>query len=147
QLRLPALGAGCGQLFLTTKSAYRQVGGHASVKNSFHDGVKLPRAYRRAGMWTDLCDATDLATCRMYRSGRDLWNGLAKNAGEGIGSPRGIGPWTILLFGGHILPFALVGLWPCLSISIVTLLVLAVGLSYYPRIHAAFRFHQSWLGV
>jgi len=147
QLRMPALGAGCGQLFLTIKSAYRQVGGHTTIRSSFHDGVKLPRAYRRAGMWTDLCDATDLATCRMYHSGRELWNGLAKNAGEGIGSPRGIVLWTILLAGGHILPFVLIALWPWLSIGNAILVFATVGLSYYPRFHAAFRFHQSWLGV
>ena len=41
---MPGLGAGCGQWFLTTRETYDKVGGHAAVKASFHDGVKLPRA-------------------------------------------------------------------------------------------------------
>lgn len=144
QLRLPALGAGCGQLFLTTASAYRQVGGHEAIKRSFHDGVKLPRAYRRAGLWSDLFDATDVASCRMYHSAGQLWNGLAKNAGEGFGSARGIVPWTIFLVGGHVLPWCLLAV---VSTWWKALMVAAILLSYYPRIVCALRFQQSWLGV
>ena len=75
---------------------------------SFHDGVKLPRAYRAAGFMTDFCDATDLATCRMYRSAGQVWRGLAKNAREGMAGPVGVWVWTGLLFGGQVLPIALV---------------------------------------
>ena len=57
------------------------------MRSSLHDGVTLPRAYRRAGFMTDVCDATDLAVCRMYRSAGAVWNGLAKNAREGLGAP------------------------------------------------------------
>jgi hypothetical protein len=144
QLRIPALGAGCGQLFFTTASAYRQVGGHESIKASFHDGVKLPRAYRRAGQWTDLFDATDVASCRMYHSAAQLWNGLAKNAGEGIGSITGIIPWSVFLLGGHVVPFGLLFLTQGWAFKIA---IAAVLLSYYPRFVCALRFRQSWLGV
>ena len=65
----PGFGAGCGQLFIASADAYAMAGGHREISTSLHDGVKLPRAFRRAGFFTDLFDATELATCRMYRGG------------------------------------------------------------------------------
>ena len=97
----PQYGAGCGQLFITTRAAYEQAGGHAAIRTTLHDGIKLPRAYRTAGLRTDLFDATDLAECRMYQSAGAVWNGLAKNAGEALGSPKLIVPMTLLLLGGR----------------------------------------------
>jgi glycosyltransferase involved in cell wall biosynthesis len=105
--RWSAFGAGCGQFFMTTRSAYEKVGGHAAVKSSLHDGLTLPRAYRRAGYFTDVCDATNLATCRMYRSAAAVWNGLAKNAREGMASARQIGFWTVVLVCGQVMPIVL----------------------------------------
>jgi hypothetical protein len=138
--RHPAFGAGCGQLFLTHRDDYRRMGGHAAVKLSLHDGITLPRAYRRAGLRTDLCDATDLAVCRMYRGGRDMWAGLAKNAREGLAAPKAIIPWTVILLGGQVLPFVLLAVepWP---------MAVAVVAAYVPRLIAAMRFRQSWLGA
>jgi glycosyltransferase involved in cell wall biosynthesis len=107
RFRWSAFGAGCGQWFLTTRAAYEQVGGHAAVKSSLHDGLTLPRAYRRAGFMTDICDATSLATCRMYRSSREVWMGLAKNAREGLAATGQIGFWTFVLFCGQVMPLAL----------------------------------------
>jgi hypothetical protein len=105
--RWPAFGAGCGQWFMTTRFAYEKVGGHAAVKASFHDGLTLPRAYRRAGFYTDICDASNLATCRMYRSARAVWFGLAKNAREGMAATGQIAFWTVVLVCGQVLPAAI----------------------------------------
>ncbi len=143
------LGAGCGQWFLTTAEAYRQVGGHGHpwVRASLHDGVKLPRAYRHTGLKTDLCDARDDATCRMYRSTGQVWNGFAKNAREGLGAPGLIWVWTALLMLGHLLPFALLPYVDPFSPYFSTVIVVSIGCSLAPRIHAAVRFEQSWIGV
>jgi glycosyltransferase involved in cell wall biosynthesis len=100
----PAFGAGCGQLFMARRKDYFCVGGHAAIRASLHDGIALPRAFRRAGKWTDVFDAGDLAECRMYDSAGAVWKGLLKNAGEGIATPAGIVPWTVLLLGGQIVP-------------------------------------------
>ncbi len=148
QSLLPALGAGCGQWFLSTAEAYRHVGGHGHqmVRASLHDGVKLPRAYRTCGLKTDLCDASQDAVCRMYRSTSQVWNGFAKNAREGIGSPGMIWIWTVLLTLGHLLPFVLLCYLP-LSLDVTLAITLAIGWSLAPRIHAASRFQQPWFGV
>ncbi len=148
--RHPMFGAGCGQLFLARRGAYEAVGGHAAVRASLHDGLTLPRAFRRAGQRTDLCDATDLAVCRMYRSGQELWDGLAKNAREGLAHPRAIVPWTLLLLGGQVLPFVLL-LTPASGPGLIPLSMIcsaaAVAYVYAPRLHAAVRFRQSRLGA
>ena len=107
------LGAGCGQFIIVRKDAYRRAGGHAAIRTSLHDGLELPRAFRRAGIMTDLFDATGLAACRMYKGGRALWSGFAKNATEGMATSRALPLWTVLLLGGHFLP------WVLLPVSVV----------------------------
>ena len=148
----PGLAAGCGQLFITRRGDYLRAGGHTAIRASLHDGIKLPRAFRRVGLRTDIFDATDIASCRMYTRSLDVWKGLSKNATEGIGSPATIVPFTILLAGGQMLPWVLVawGLatgwqgWPAWTVAAA---VVAVALSSLPRILAAGRFHQSVTSV
>jgi glycosyltransferase involved in cell wall biosynthesis len=145
----PGFAAGCGQLFLAERESYFQVGGHSAIAPSRHDGIRLPKAFRNAGKKTDIFDATDLATCRMYQSLPQVVRGLLKNATEGIANPRLILPFTVLLLGGSVLPVALLVLGFVRGADWLTLalLIVASGLSWYPRIAASFRFRQPWLGV
>jgi hypothetical protein len=145
----PSFAAGCGQLFAARRDAYRAVGGHGAVRGSRHDGVSLPRAFRRAGRSTDLFDATPIATCRMYRSAREVWDGFAKNALEGMAAPAAIGPWTVLLAGGHVVPFVLLVLAPSGSVAPATVVaaVAAVAMVLSMRLALAWRFGQSVLGA
>ena len=143
------LGAGCGQLFFTTKASYDRMGGHSAIRASLHDGLKLPRAYRAAGLKTDLFDATDLAECRMYRSASDLCSGLAKNATEALAAPTLIVPTTVILLGGQVFPLillvnALIGVGSAMQI---TLAASAVGFAFLPRIAGVWRFRQSAIGA
>lgn len=82
--RMRAAAAGCGQFFLSTRQAYLDSGGHSMIRESLHDGVTLPRAYRSQGYRTDCFDASDIASCRMYSGFRESWFGLLKNAHEGF---------------------------------------------------------------
>jgi hypothetical protein len=143
----PGYGAGCGQLFLARAEAYRAVGGHAAIRATLHDGVKLPRAFRAAGRMTDLCDATDLASCRMYRGAGEAWRGLAKNATEGLAAPALIVPATVLLLGGQVLPFALLACAAWLPPAATALAALAALLAWAPRALGVARFGQSPLGA
>ena len=143
----PAYGAGCGQLFLARRSSYERAGGHAVIRSTLHDGIKLPRAFRAAGLMTDLCDATDVAQCRMYRSGSELWRGLAKNASEGLGGADLIVPITLLLVFGQVLPAVLVGISIWLSSTVVFPALAAMACSYYPRLAGVVRFRQPVLAA
>jgi Glycosyl transferase family 2 len=145
--RDPAYGAGCGQLFLARRSSYDRAGGHAAIRGTLHDGIKLPRAFRAAGLTTDLCDATQIARCRMYRGGRALWDGLAKNAYEGLGTATLIVPISLLLLLGQVLPIVLVGLTIWRGSWAVLPAMLALACSYYPRLAGLSRFRQSILGA
>jgi len=147
--RFSCFSAGCGQWFLTTREAYDVVGGHANllVRASFHDGMKLPRAYRAKGFQTDICDATELASCRMYRNAGQVWNGLTKNAIEGLGAPRLLWFMTLLLFCGQVAPFVLLAQIHTLSAWDAGMVLLACLCVYLPRIDATIRFRQSWLGA
>lgn len=145
----PSFAAGCGQLMVTHRSAYRAAGGHAAVRATFHDGIQLPRAFRRAGLRTDLFDATEVASCRMYDSGRAVVEGLAKNAHEGMAAPAAIWIWSALLLGGHVLPGALAAagaiLAPTSPWFAVALAAVVLGLA--TRAALAVRFRQSALGA
>ena len=143
----PGYGAGCGQLFLARAEAYRAAGGHAAIRATLHDGVRLPRTFRSAGRMTDLCDATDLAVCRMYRGAGEVWRGLAKNATEGLAAPAMIVPATVLLLGGQVLPFALLACAAWLPPAAVGLAALAAALAWAPRVAGVARFRQSPLGA
>jgi hypothetical protein len=146
---MPALGAGCGQLVLARAEAYQAMGGHAVIRTSLHDGVKLPRAFRAAGKKTDLCDATALASCRMYQHAAEVWFGLAKNAAEGLASPGMIVPATLLLGVGQVLPFLLLALSGVLELGpwTIAILVVAAALALVPRLAGVVRFRQPLLGA
>jgi hypothetical protein len=148
----PSFAAGCGQLFIARREAYERSGGHSAIRDTLHDGIKLPRAFRAAGFKTDLFDATDLAVCRMYRTSREVWFGLAKNAGEGLAARRMIGPMTLVLLGGQVLPLVLLCsalvAWPGPgSAWQLAVAIIATAASYFPRLAAAARFRQSLLGA
>lgn len=145
--RHQAYAAGCGQLFLARRPAYETAGGHAAIRASLHDGLTLPRAFREAGFHTDLCDLTMIARCRMYRSAGEVWRGLTKNATEGLAAPGMILPASALLLGGQVLPVVLLAATPWLPPLAVCLAFLAFVAAYYPRLAAAARFRQSWLGA
>lgn len=147
--RHPSFGAGCGQLFVADRESYLHAGGHTAIKSSRHDGITLPRAFRRAGLMTDLCDATSIASCRMYTSSREVWNGLLKNATEGIASPSRIVPFSILLVFGQVLPVVFfTWFWSRGVAPHMTLLAgLAVLCSYCSRVISVFRFRQPFLAA
>ena len=82
----PSTSAACGQFLFVRRDAYDASRGHEAFKDSYHDGVMMPRSVRRAGFKSDLFDGQDLASVRMYRGFAQSWNGFAKNAFEGLGS-------------------------------------------------------------
>lgn len=144
----PPFGAGCGQLMAVRRAAYDAAGGHAAFAGRMHDGLELPRRVRATGGHTDLCDATPVAICRMYETPAAVWHGFSKNATEGMATKRALPVWTLLLFGGHVLPFltliaALVAgaIWASVISGLACALVLGA------RIAMALRLRQSWLSV
>ena len=139
----PAYAAGCGQIFMAVKRDYHTVGGHAAIRTTLHDGIRLPAVFRAAGFRTDLFDATTIASCRMYHNAAEVWSGLAKNATEGMAAPARLPIFTALLLGGQVLP-SVVLCWAAVAHKplIAALAGVAVTLSYLPRLIAWRRFRQ-----
>jgi glycosyltransferase involved in cell wall biosynthesis len=154
----PAASAACGQFILVSRTAYRASGGHEGFRDSMHDGVKFPRAVRRAGLRTDLYDGTESVSCHMYRGFSQTWRGFAKNAFEGLGSLGlliFITVWHVL---GHLLPWVVIAAAATQMLTqsdasrerpqtalVLAVLAVASGLLY--RVLLAARFRQSWLNV
>ena len=143
---------------MVDSKSYFRAGGHAGIKLTMHDGLRLPRLFREHGLRTDLADLTHLARCRMYTSGAQVWDGLAKNATEGMAAPARIGVFSTLLLLGQVWPFLFVPLvlilllfasilgshWtPSHPVSLVLILGAAVAASL-PRWLAVRRFRQDW---
>ena len=146
--RQSGFAAGCGQLFLTHRESYERSGGHRGIAGSRHDGVKLPRTYRQAGLSTDVVDGTSIASCRMYASTSEVIRGVLKNAVEGIASPKTILPFTILLLGCSLLP------WVAAAVAVTSerflalaVALMAVVLSFVPRALIAKQLDQAKVGV
>ena len=137
----PRFAAACGQILAVRRDAYERTGGHRAIADRIHDAVALTRNFRAHGFRTDLFDATDTFRCRMYRRASEVWNGFAKNAHEGLATPRLIGPATALLLGGQVLPLILLALAPSPLTALVTFA------AYLPRLIGVARFRQSLLGA
>ncbi|MFO0923857.1 MAG: glycosyltransferase family 2 protein [Pirellulales bacterium] len=123
------LAAGCGQFFLAQRAAYRSVDGHRSIAASRHDGIQLPRAFRKKGLGTDIFDASDIAICRMYHNWGQVVRGLLKNATEGIANPKLILVFTLLLGSFSWIPALIMGsqLQSWNGVSVICLLALGIG--------------------
>jgi hypothetical protein len=143
----PAFAAGCGQFMMVQRSPYFAAGGHAAIRRTMHDGLLLPRLLREAGFRTDLADITRFATCRMYTSASQVWNGLAKNATEGLAAPARIVPVSLLLILGQVAPPVLL-VWSCArrgtSIPLIAFALIGTLCAWAPRMLAARRFQQDW---
>ncbi len=153
----PGFAAGCGQFLLVDRAAYTASGGHAAIRETMHDGLRLPRLLRQHGFATRLADLTHLARCRMYSSNAATWKGLSKNATEGLAAPGAIVPATLFLGFGQVLPLPLLAValvrwmqqpsWihtpPAHALACVALSAAAVVFSYLPRVLASKRFNQQ----
>jgi hypothetical protein len=146
-LQHEALAAACGQMLMVRSSAYHEVGGHATIAAFMHDGMQLARLFRRKGFRTNLVDGTWLARCRMYDNRYALLNGFLKNATEGMARPVALPIWTILLAGGHILPFVAIliaigsgTLHTSLGVAACCAYLLLIG----ARIMQALKCHEPW---
>ncbi len=144
--RVPALAAGCGQIMVARREAYRGSGGHAAIRETMHDGLLLPRLFREKGFATDLFDLTALARCRMYRNAGEVWRGLEKNATEGLAAPTRIVPFSMMLFFGQVAPLPWF-LRACLKREPLAGPATALAAGYGIRFLSAWRYRQSWLGA
>lgn len=95
----PRVLAANGQLLAVRREAYARSGGYAAVAAEVVDDMALCRAAKRAGLRVAFVDGACIAVCRMYRSGREAWEGFSKNLYEGIGASLPALLGTLCLYG------------------------------------------------
>ena len=130
----------------TVGSSWRAAGGHASIRESLHDGIRLPRAYRERGLRTDVFNAADMVECRMYASFAETWRGLLKNAVEGFAKQPLLLVMTALIVLTSVVPAVLLValLWRGGSTGHGLEVAVCGLLSYLPRIVCCLCFDRAW---
>lgn len=108
-----AMGAGAGNLI--RRRTYDAVGGHAALRDSVVDDVRLAGTAKRAGFRVAAFRAEDRVFVRMYEGFQGVWNGFTKNVA-----------WIYSGFGG-ILLFGLTVLLLAVSIAPALVLLLAAS--------------------
>jgi len=78
--------AACGQFFAFTKSAYKKIGGHESVKKQVVEDMELARIIKSQALSLSMMNGIDSVYCRMYSSGSEIWQGFQKNFLSGFGN-------------------------------------------------------------
>ncbi len=93
------------------RRAYDAIGGHAALRDSVIDDIRLAREVKRAGFPVAIVRAEDRVAVRMYRGFREVWDGFTKNIAYGFQGTFGlllawmtavtslamIAPWAVLL--------------------------------------------------
>ncbi len=102
--RHPSLAAAGGQFLVVSTEGYRRAGGHAAVRDKVLEDIELARAVIRSGGRTALADGTPLASCRMYRSWRELSDGYTKSLWAAFGSRAGAVAVAAMLLALYVLP-------------------------------------------
>lgn len=83
---LAAFAAACGQCIAFTRKAYDQIGGHQAVKQEIVEDVALAKKAKLNGLTLRMFHGVGSINCRMYRSEKDMFEGLRKNFLAGFGN-------------------------------------------------------------
>ncbi|MBX0327259.1 glycosyltransferase [Oscillochloris sp. ZM17-4] len=84
-----------GQCIFVRRTAYAGVGGHAAVRDEVLEDVRLAQAIRAAGGRVGIAEGMAHLQVRMYTSGREVAEGLMKNAAAGYRSGGGRSGWAM----------------------------------------------------
>ncbi|WP_059105003.1 glycosyltransferase [Shouchella shacheensis] len=104
-----------GSFMFFSRCAYENVQGHRAVASSLVEDVHITRAVKEAGGRAILANITNVASCYMYESNREVWNGFLKNIFAGIGRSYLVASCIILFYSFFfILPLPL-AVWGVLS--------------------------------
>lgn len=102
----PSLSAANGQILIFDAGAYYRIDGHAAVSGEVLEDIALMRSIRSAGGRAITADGSDVGSCRMYATDRDMIDGYTKSLWDAFGSAAGSVVGTSLLVGTYVLPAA-----------------------------------------
>ena len=131
---------GIGAFNLVRSEAYRQVGGHKTIRLRPDDDLKLGKIIKQAGFRQDVVFAPEFLAVEWYASLRELIRGLEKNAFSGADYNI-----ALVLFG--VVVHVLCTIWPYLAIFVThgatrAIYVIVVGLATLIFVDSV-RFHGA----
>ncbi|MFC4355437.1 glycosyltransferase [Chryseomicrobium palamuruense] len=94
----PATAAHGGFMFFE-RSAYQAIGGHAVVKENIVEDVAISKRMKAEGYRMWIANITSVASCRMYETNAEVWQGFTKNIFNGIGRSIPLAVGIILFYG------------------------------------------------
>lgn len=99
-----SLSAANGQFLIFDAGAYHRIGGHSAVSGEVIEDVALMRAIRAAEGRAITADGSDVSSCRMYATDREMVDGYSKSLWDAFGSAPGSVIATSFLLGTYTLP-------------------------------------------
>ena len=138
----PRFLAANGQLIAFTPRAYASIGGFEAVRLDVVDDMAITRLAKRQGHRVVFADGFHMASCRMYRTPTELWEGFSKNVYEGLGSEWALALAIGLNLGAWVLPWVglLFAVWNPALLG-PSLLGVACGLMTRAALAQAHRHH------
>ncbi|HEY5957750.1 MAG TPA: glycosyltransferase [Polyangiaceae bacterium] len=103
----PRVTAANGQLMFVKRQDYAKMGGFAAIRAELVDDIAFCRRAKAHGLRVSFIDGHHLAECRMYRSGKQIWEGFSKNVYPGLGnSPLALVTALCLYVACFVTPYA-----------------------------------------
>lgn len=99
-----SLSAANGQLLAVDAAAYRDINGHAAVRDDVIEDVALMRAIKSGGRHAATVDGSHLAACRMYEGPAAVVDGYSKSLWAAFNGPVGTMAVNALLITGYVVP-------------------------------------------
>ena len=105
KLRVKSMAVANGQFLVIKKSAYVQSGGHESIKAEVLDDIMIARQLLSSGFSGGVAEASQVASCQMYKTAGTLINGYRKSLWNAFGSLLGTFVAIIILLLSSVAPF------------------------------------------
>ena len=138
---LPSFTAAHGAFIMVHKESYKYVGGHEGIRETLLDDIDLAKAFKKKGQRVILANITNVVTCYMYQTNREVWNGFTKNLFPGLGRSRFL-IWILFIFYGIFYVGPLILLLAGLYAAITGSLIVAL---FYPYVLIVLQ--KAWIDI
>jgi glycosyltransferase involved in cell wall biosynthesis len=105
KLRIKSMAVANGQFFIIKRTAYLKSGGHESIRSEVLDDIMLARQLLASGFNGGVAEASQIASCHMYKTSRAMVNGYRKSLWNAFGSILGTFLAVAILFLSSVAPF------------------------------------------
>jgi glycosyltransferase involved in cell wall biosynthesis len=105
KLGIKSMAVANGQFLIIKRDAYFKSGGHQSIKSEVIDDIMLARQLLASGYSGGVAEASQVASCHMYKTAGELVNGYRKSLWKAFGSIFGTSVAILILFISGVVPF------------------------------------------